>query len=221
MKFLIATILIVSTTYAKDINVMVIDTGVDGENKLIQKYFGPKKNQHDWIDIRGHGTHVAGIIAKSLCTSLKIHSCKYWDAGDNQSSRFKCLDRALDEHIDIINFSAGGEDFSPKEMEYLFKLDKAGVRMHVAAGNEGKYLGSPCYGYFPACLGFDNLYVVGSLNEEGRRSRTSNYGKPGMVWELGENVLSTYPNNRGARLSGTSMATAMFTRHVVEQLCYR
>lgn len=220
-KYLISLLLLCSNVYAKDVRVMVLDTGVDASHLQLLKYV-EAGNYDDLHDFRGHGTHVAGIIAGSGCPNLKIISCKgFFNKGHGVVNQITfCLNRALKEHIDIINFSAGGEDPFEEEFEAMQKISAAGIKINVAAGNEHKYLGSPCYWYFPACYRLPGMTIVGALDNGHLYSR-SNYGLPGMAWEEGVDIFSTLPDNKYGKMTGTSMATAMFTRHMVQDLCYK
>ena len=225
-KYLIPIILFLSfNTYAKDIHVMVIDTGIDGSNIQLLKYVqaGTYDDLHDDM---GHGTHVAGIIAESGCPNLKIVSCKAFFHGHaNGVKVIECLQKALTSNIDVINYSGGGEEPLGGEYDVIKSLSDKGIKINVAAGNNNRDLGSPCYGYFPACFNnIENLTAVGSMKDNqghNYRSSFSNYGIPITHWEYGEDVLSTLPDNKYGRMTGTSMAAAMFTKHMVQEMCYK
>jgi|SRR5271166_189157 len=220
-KYLIGLLLLCSNAYAKQVRVMVLDSGIDASHLELVKYVeaGSYDDLHDFY---GHGTHVAGIIAESGCPNLKIVSCKgFFVKGHGAIVPIvNCLNRAIKEHIDIINFSANGELPFDEEFQVMKKVSAAGIKINVAAGNDNKYLGSPCYRSFPACYRLDGMTIVGALDRN-NRYELSNYGIPGMAWEQGVNILSTLPDNKYGKMTGTSMATAMFTRHMVQDLCYK
>lgn len=220
-KYLIPLLFLSLNLYAKDIKVMVIDTGIDGNHIQLLKYV-QAGSYDDLNDDFGHGTHVAGIIAESGCGNLKIISCKFFFKGHGIMARlYDCLDRAVNEHVDIINFSAGGPDPSQEEYNFFKKANDAGIKIIVAAGNDSRKFQTPCGEYFPACYKLPNMVIVGGLNEDGGLYKRSNYGMDGMKWEAAVNILSTYPNNKYARITGTSQATAAYTKHLVEDMCYK
>lgn len=218
-----------SCAHAKDVRVLVIDSGVSVNHMFLLKYVeaGPYE---DTLDDIGHGTHVAGIIAGSGCPNLKIVSCKAFFKGHAVLNRVHdCLQKAIDNKFDIVNFSGGGESSDDEEYKLIKQISDKGTQINVAAGNgipenhkKGKSLGSPCFGYFPACYtNIDNLNAVGSKSVADNISWFSNYGLIGEKWEYGEDVYSTLPDNKYGRMSGTSMATAAFTMHMVQDMCYK
>jgi len=204
-----------------------MDTGIDPSTIEIMPYLANTNTFDDLIDNYGHGTHIAGIIASSGCVNLKIISCKFANKNTgNIPKMLACYERAIKEKVDIINLSAGGTSFNDKESEVLKRVDAAGIKTIVAAGNDAKNLGSPCWGYFPACLRLPNMTVVGALGKDGKiwygpYDKGSNWGIPDMKWEYGQDILSNYPGNRYATMTGTSQATANFTKHLVQSLCHQ
>lgn len=224
---------------AKDLRVMVIDTGIDATHPYLKPYVVDSKDEN-MVDTHGHGTFIAGIIAATKCEKLKIISCKAFAKKTGQGELnmiVGCLDRAYREGIDIVNISGGGNTYDAPEEEAVKKLEEKNVPVVVAAGNEGKFLGSPCFNYWPACLGESNIVTVGALGRNGERwvsssyqinpangrpleiHSSSNYGKPEMIWRVGEDIKSTSLNHGYTTLSGTSMATALYTHYLVKKKC--
>ena len=221
--------LISIASFAYEIKTMIIDTGIDYHHDMIKSHINELDlliHRDDYIDGHGHGTHVAGIILKDTCPQVKLYSCKFYNitTGD-WSLLISCYKRAYDEHMDFINLSGGGEGFSQTEYDALKQLSTIPVTIVVAAGNMDPMtkkvvnLGSPCYGYWPACDAFPNIIVVGNLRQDSSINETSNYGKPGMVWEMGTNVWSAAPNNKMTYMTGTSQATAKRTNRLLKQRC--
>lgn len=143
---------------AKDIKVMVIDTGI-GPHKYLNSYV-QYDGSSDYVDDVHHGTHVAGIIVfgnqnryprfsilDPICHKVKIYSCKYTRAKgdlaffstdkDEVKREIECIKRATREGMDIINISAGGVEFSQAEYDAIKEFDGMVV---AAAGNGGKSL---------------------------------------------------------------------------------
>ena len=220
---LIMFLLLASSCYAKDIVVMEIDTGTDALHFSIMNHINKddvSKYPSNYVDNQGHGSHIAGLIVKDTCPQVKLISCKFFDTnkGDGLEEE-SCLNRAINEHVDFVNLSWGGDDYNQRESDLLNKLNDNGTKIIVAAGNEHKYLGSPCFGYFPACLLLSNMTVVGNLSKDGKMARTSNYGVPGMEWEVGEDVYSTLPSNQWGYMTGTSQSAAIHTNRLLKQKC--
>lgn len=216
----------VNASDSKPIVVMVIDSGIDASHFLLKPFLDNddiKKYNYDYMYDQDHGTHVTGIIALSNCPTLKILSCRYVEKEEGDTNKlFNCYRRAIAKHVDIINMSGGGEDFLKEEEDLLKQASNLGIKISVAAGNEGKNLGTPCIGYYPACLDLENLFAVGALNKPedgGKRYSSSNYGKDNMKWEVGVDVVSTIPGDNLGKMTGTSMATAVYSRRLVMEMC--
>lgn len=221
--------LFLSQAQAADfLKVSVIDSGLNLDDPRFKSHLC--KSQHkDFTnttidDVIGHGTHIAGIIvdiAKNSPYCLVI--IKYYDpnASDNQNTQnmLKSIQYATEIKSNVVNISGGGPQF--QEDEFLAIQNSLSIFI-VAAGNSGKELdGYNCY--FPACYGtyLDNVISVGSVSENGVRSKFSNYGNRVKTWECGENVLGPLPLkscdifskscDKEVRASGTSQATAVHT----------
>lgn len=218
--------------HARDIRVMVIDTGIDATHPFLEPYMdkeGVEKNPFDYKDVDSHGTHVAGIIAGANCSRLKIISCRFMEKRnipgyDYEGNEINCFKRALDERIDIVNFSGGGEGSSQIELDVIKAVAAKGIKVVVAAGNENLDLGNPCKGFYPACYDIKGMTVVGATDLNGKRwtytkKYGSNYGRAGMTWKLGEGIVSSVPGNKYAEMSGTSQATAAYTQELVKNMC--
>lgn len=124
---------------------------------------------------------------------------------------------ALIDFYDVINFSSGGKYYEEEEFKILTQIGNKGTKIVVSAGNNGQDLNS--FNYFPAKYNIKNLIPVGSLNEDGRISPSSNYGLENEVYEIGNHVLSTLPSGNYGYMSGTSQATAIKTNKILLELC--
>lgn len=208
MKLFTLLVLFSSLTFAKDIKVLEIDTGM-GLN-----------------DTNGHGSHIAGIIMKDVCPEVNLISCIYYDKLNTDKQNFQneleCFKSALIIKPDIINFSSGGPDFNKEEYEILKSLSDLNIKIVVAAGNDGRnFLNvyDPVHSYFPAQYDIKNIIPVGNLDEYGNRNPSSNYGLSNMVWEVGTNILSNYLYGTYAKMSGTSQAAAARTNRILKGMC--
>lgn len=217
-----------ATKRPKQIVIAVIDTGID---RLSNKHLcteGHKsfvsKNLNDFnplVDTYGHGTHVAGIIeANAGKADYCIVSLKFWsldtDKNAGLSEMILALQHAIKLKVDIINISGGGRTTSSTEEHLISKALDMGIKVVVAAGNNGHKLTHDC-NFFPACYD-DRLTVVGNLDQYQRRHPTSNYGAQVNTWAVGTDVISAYPGHRLARLTGTSQATAVITGKIVRTM---
>ncbi len=212
----------------KDIKVAVIDSGIDYNHADIKgnlwsnsngeygyNYSANNTEVFDNINHRGgsHGTHVSGIIAaqengigvigvapEAELVALKIFPSAY------PSKIAKAITDTADKYDAIVmNNSWGPSSRRPEKRTYETAFMYAvsmGVIPIVAAGNENddvKY-------YAPA----NSKYVitVGSVNENGIKADSSNYGEGVDIWAPGVSILSlkSSSNSNYVYKSGTSMA---------------
>lgn len=211
------------------IKVAVIDTGVDITDARFKGKIceGSKDFTGTGLkDTVGHGTHVAGTIIKYA--GSKVNYCllilKFYSpiasGRVNFERSLEAIKYAGEQRANLINYSAGGPDRQPEEAEAIKALPWA--LFIVAAGNNGidavegrdPTSENGAKGYFPAAYGLPNVIAVGSLDIDGKRLPTSNFGPAVKVWELGV-VESTLPGGKRGILRGTSMATAVFTGKVL------
>jgi hypothetical protein len=213
------------------IKVAVIDTGI--HSSLLNESFLCKDGHKDFTnskngiaDNHGHGTNVSGLIDQhvkgmllskhSLKSVLKTKAnycqviLKFYDPVGNNSldATVKAFEHAISLKVDYINYSAGGSDYSKAEHEVIKKALNAGIKIIVAAGNEGSDLQKKPY--YPAKLD-SRLIVVGNYDSSKQRAPTSNYGKDVDVWENGVNSLSYHTSSAVSSLTGTSQATSVHT----------
>ena len=169
-------------------------------------------------DMKGHGTHVAGIIAAAAGNSpatvgvapgAKIKSIKVLDNTGSEvldgtvGSVMKGINRAVELELPIINLSLGGPTSASAEKKVVLKALDKGVAVIAAAGNDGGNAKM-----YPACYDKD-VIVVASTDEMQRRSNFSNFGSWIDVAAPGSDILSLGITSNTATIedSGTSMAT--------------
>ena len=206
------------------LRIAVIDTGLDLHDPRFQDVLcssGHKDYTSSSIaDTDGHGTHVTGLIKKyagkesvgKYCLVIyKFYKVEF--TGERlMSNMLQAMSEAKQESK-IINISAGGPEYDI--IEYNIIKHSKDVTYVVAAGNESYNLKKDKY--YPASYNLTNMIVVGSMGRNGYRASTSNYGLPGMEWETGEKVWSTFPVGEGV-LSGTSQATAIHTGKLIKKM---
>lgn len=142
------------------IKVALIDTGVDythkdlygfgKDGKVIAGYDFLDKDD-DPLDVDGHGTAVAGIIAadgemKGIAPKAKLLAYKI-ASGSNYTSSLdivRALERAARDGADIVNISIGMDRVNEDIDNAVNNLVRKGVVVVVAAGNSGQNgMGSP------------------------------------------------------------------------------
>jgi major intracellular serine protease len=209
----------------KGVVVAVIDTGIDSrhpdlKNNIIGgRNFTPEGwSQTNYEDLNGHGTHVAGTIAangkiKGVAPDAKILALKVLNRhgsgnyyaiieGIRYATNWK---GANGERVRIINMSLGGSIDEPKLKEAILEACSRGIVVVVASGNEGDNNEKTYEFGYPAL--YNECITVAACNAEKQIAPFSNNSLEVDVTAAGVNVLSTYPIQKYATLSGTSMAT--------------
>jgi len=215
----------------KDIIVAVVDTGIQGDHpflknnihvpgrKVTSNYFGVDFSQDKLsftpVDAHGHGTHVAGIV-KSVFPEVKILALKYYNPKSsgqaNLEATIKALQYAVDQNVDVINYSGGGPEASVEELRVLKEAEKKGILIIAAAGNERSNIDEKRNAYYPASYGLSNIITVGAHDDGLNIIPSSNYGKKSVdIAAPGYRIRSAIPGNGAAYMTGTSQATAFVT----------
>jgi subtilisin family serine protease len=198
-----------------NVNVYVIDTGVDTSNsdlnvvRHINFAGGPNRDCH------GHGTHVAGTIAArdntidvvgvvpgAPVTGVKVLGC---GGSGSTSGVIKGIDYVTANATKpaIANMSLGGGVSTA--LDNAVKASAAsGVFYSIAAGNSGA---NACNSS-PARAGTTNgVMVVAAIDFNNLEASWSNYGSCVDIHAPGVNIQSTRLNGGIATMSGTSMAS--------------
>jgi len=216
----------------KKIVVAVIDTGIDPnhpffssslylmDKKVTSSEYGVdfsknSKNKYTPFDYHGHGTHVAGII-RSVDPSVQLLILKYYNpeatGKDNLNSTIDALKYAVDNNVDIINYSGGGPEPALEELRILKEAERKGILIVAAAGNEESNIDQKKSAYYPASYGLSNIITVSAYDMQLSMLSVSNYGKYSVdIFAPGHRIKSSYPNGRSGILTGTSQATAFVT----------
>lgn len=213
----------------KEIIVAVIDTGIDPthpylrDNLIVKEGVTSDKNygidfsknrvsRLQPIDAHGHGTHVSGII-KSVYPNVKLLPLKYYNpqasGQDNLNSTIAALKYAVDQNVDIINYSGGGPEPAIEELKILKEAEKKGILIVAAAGNEESNIDVRSNAYYPASYGLKNIITVTAHDKNLQMLNSSNWGKESVdISAPGYRIRSALPNGRAGYLTGTSQATA-------------
>jgi subtilisin family serine protease len=157
----------------------------------------------------GHGTMVAGIIAR-LAPGAKILPVRVLN-GDGIGTNMdiaKGVHYALQNGARIINASFGATEISEVLKDALDEAELAGVMIVASAGNSGLEQVQ-----FPAS-GRGGL-AVGAVDADNRKADFSSYGSFVRVVAPGVGIRSTYWDGGYANWSGTSFSTPFVTAQAV------
>jgi subtilisin family serine protease len=197
--------------------VVVIDTGTDENHfDLKTNYVGTLSRSFTGEPIsdgNGHGCHVGGIVCaddngsgvRGVAPDANVIALKgLSNQGSGRSSWLAaCIRYAADlpgHKIVNMSFGSSGEDPAiTAAIKYAAQPSK-NCWLVAAAGNAGPNSRN-WPGYLPEVI------CVASTDKGGRVSSYSSANDEVDVGFGGRDILSTYPNNKLATLSGTSMAT--------------
>ena len=217
-----------------EIEVAVFDTGIDTDHPDLVgniKWGVSVLNgriSSKYSDLNGHGTHVSGTIAAlnnsigvvGVAPKVELYMLRVLGASGSGSwsDLVIAIDLAIkgpdgvidkdgdgvivgdpdDDAPEVFSMSLGGSS-APEELHTaIITAYNWGIVIVAAAGNDGA--SSPSY---PAA--YPEVIAVGAIDSSGNVPSWSNR-KP-EVSAPGVDILSTYPDNTYATLSGTSMAT--------------
>ncbi|MFH0967751.1 MAG: S8 family serine peptidase [Methanobacteriota archaeon] len=171
-------------------------------------------DSNDPMDDNGHGTHCAGTIAAvgnnnigvtGVCWHAQIMPLKFLDSSGSgyTSDAISAILYADQKGAHIFSNSWGGTEYSRALKE---AIDASSAVVVCAAGNEEENSDiSPVY---PAAYTSSNIISVAATGYTDNLASFSNYGATSVdIAAPGVKILSTYPENTYAYLSGTSMAT--------------
>lgn len=173
-------------------------------------------NQSNPMDDDGHGTHVSGIVlgasldifAYQLPESpILIMPLKFLDGegGGTTSNAIKAIYYAVNNGARVINNSWGGGNYSRSLHDaYNYAYDHK-VILTTAAGNSA--YNNDIKDMYPANLDTPSNLSVAATDDFDRLASFSDYGISKVhIGSPGYMIVSSYPGNRYAMMSGTSMA---------------
>merc|ERR1712142_294543 len=203
----------------------IANNGVDDDNNgFVDDIYGANfiSNNGNPMDINGHGTHCAGVIASPTGNNAgiagiagvsqgkaKLMAIKGLSdsGGGTLSSLYGGLNYAIEKGAKISSNSWGGggsdggalADILANNPEHLFI---------AAAGNDNEQITESNPGV-TCSTNAANQICVGSTRSNDQESSFSNYGKPYVhIMAPGQGIMSTWPVAKGSyiSISGTSMA---------------
>ena len=162
------------------------------------------KGKNDPMDVFGHGTHCAGIVAAvtdnnkgiaGVCWNSKIMAIKVSKGNSlNLMGAIAGIKYAVDNGANIISMSWGGPGVSTIDKILKEFLDYAymnNVTLVAAAGNLPIDIG--VWNFIPAC--YDNVIAVAATNSKDELASFSSYGLPVDVAAPGVDILSLRAKN--------------------------
>ncbi|PTX64360.1 thermitase [Melghirimyces profundicolus] len=195
--------------------IAIVDTGVQYDhpdlNAKVTRGYDFVGN--DWYpyDYNGHGTHVAGTAAAEtnnstgvagMAPNAEIFAVRVLDANGSGTLADVAdgIVHSADYGSDVINLSLGSPSGSSTLKSAVDYAWNRGAVVVAAAGNAGTSTK-----HYPAA--YANAIAVGATDPNDNKASFSSYGTWVDVAAPGVDILSTYPTNSYAYLSGTSMAT--------------
>ena len=204
----------------RGVRVAVLDTGVDPDHPALRDrlemeaapHLGWPLEHRDGVDddgdgrsdeAYGHGTHVAGIIARVApgATLVPIRVLSNDGVGTFYDLAVG-LRTAVLRDVDVINLSVSIGDDSNVIEQLLRDATEAGIAVVASAGNTGGGVVHPAAYDFvtaTAAVDFDEIRVA----DYSGRGDEVDLAAPGTA------ILSSYPGGRWAIATGSSMAAAM------------
>jgi len=194
------------------VKIAILDTGIANHSDLnISGGYSFVDDTPVYSDDNGHGTHVAGIIAakdngigiQGIASDSEIYAVKVLDSDGkgNYSQVIQGIDYAIQNQMDVILMSFGGNKFSQALLDAVTAARNNGIVLVAAAGNKGGGEESMTY---PAL--FQEVISTGAVNKSFARANFSSTGQQLDVVAPGTDILSTYMGDGYRSLSGTSMA---------------
>lgn len=194
------------------INIAVVDSGINYNHELFKNRItrtkfnssasGEAKNE---IDDYGHGTEVAGVIANSTPSNVKISSYKVMDSkGYGSSSTIVAACSYIEElnnKPDIINFSLGLKTGVIIE-SVIDELVNQGITVVAAAGNDNREV-------FEAPGKCESAITVAAFDYYNKPCSFTNYGQVVDISAPGEYIYTADMSKENAYTFslGTSLAT--------------
>lgn len=209
------------------VNIAVIDSGCDVEHESLKnnivgvRNFTDEDNKNPNIvtDRVGHGTHVCGIIAANgnnnsivgVSPSANLYILKAIDGSGTGKVSWvvNAINYAIEKNVDIISMSLGMSQGDTKLERAIKTAIGRNILVVCAAGNEGDGNYDAFEYSYPAA--YVDVISVGAVDKKGIPASFSNSNLVVDLVAPGVDIISTYPNNKFASLSGTSMAAPHVT----------
>lgn len=202
------------------IDTYIVDTGIDINHPQFEGRAKWLANFADGIDrdCNNHGTHVAGLVGSKdygVCVDANLYAIKVLtcEGSGSLSGVIRGIELAYQTHQtktkasskkvkSLINMSlGGGRSVALNKAVEACVANDPNFYVVVAAGNEDN----------DACdtspAGVSSVLTVMASDSSDNRAWFSNWGRCANVYSPGVDILSTFPDNKTATISGTSMAS--------------
>jgi subtilisin family serine protease len=211
------------------IKVAVVDTGII-DHQLLHPYLiedSPFMN----IDLSGHGTHIAGIIANvgnpygnqldySQVKILGLSTVSLDDPTHLDGPRIRSqIEYAIQNNVRIINLSFGSFQYNEEEEKVIQKASDHGILIIAAAGNENIPVNKGGKKFYPAMYKPKNMIIVGNIYPDGRPTDSTNYGLDVDLSAVSTIDSITIQDTIEAP-SGTSFSAAIVSRAAAHILAF-
>ncbi len=204
------------------VKVAVIDSGIAPHPELKIaggiSTVGPNLSTN-YADDNGHGTHVAGIIAADsghgsvagVAPGVSLYAVKALGADGKGYLQdvLEGIDWAIQNKMDVINLSLGGDTDSQLLHDMVDKAYKQGILVVASAGNSGTPDTTQDTVNYPAR--YDSVIAVAAIDQSLERAYFSSTGPEVDIAAPGAYITSTYLNGQFATGSGTSQAAPHVT----------
>ncbi len=193
------------------IGVAVLDTGIDvdhpdlnvvGGRRFYMVFTGPPQNRlredDNYDDVYGHGTHVAGTVAAldndfgvvGVAPLVSLYAVKVLDdtGSGSVSAIVAGIEWAVNNGIPVLNMSLGSTTHSETLQDACDNAYAAGHLVVAAAGNEGEGTDTVIY---PAK--YESVIAVAASDISDARASFSSTGPAVELIAPGADVLSTIP----------------------------
>lgn len=236
------------------VRIAVIDTGFDVDHPMIGALYSVKAQicdngaskfnfvnpppgrlyTDDVKDDHGHGTHIAGLIARYAgLAPVCLMPMKYYEAKgsdiNNLMNTVKSFKKAVELNADIINYSGGGIAPSADECAIVKEALDKDIIVVVAAGNERSDITRRKY--WPAMCD-KRVIAVTAKDRFGNKLPSSNWSEVEtfgpkdqtngksvkLKIEEGNDILSILPGGLYGYMTGTSQATAIMSGKLANHL---
>lgn len=207
----------------KKIKIAILDTGIDKKNKDLTFVKGinfTSNNQNQFQDDNGHGTKIAGIIGArknnynllGIAPESDLYIAKVADENGNVKfeNLVKGIDWAIKQNVDIINISL---EFPKGNTDLHQAIKKAFDKKIIIVSSSGNinYPGDTHISYPGA---YKEVINVGMLNTKGKVYSKEFKDKKVDVFAPGEDIISSYFNNKMTLDTGVSFATAYTSGYI-------
>lgn len=202
-------------TTGSPIKVAILDTGIDldhpdleGNIKGNVNLIKPNKSGDD---DKGHGTHVAGIVAAldndigviGIGPDISLYAVKVLDKKGRGwlSDLIDGLNWCINNEMQVINMSFGSLRDNESFHEAIIETYEAGITQIASAGNNGEYGGAIEY---PAK--YPETIAVSAMDQYENFASFSSFGPEIDLIAPGVDIKSAYKRDAYETLSGTSMS---------------